>query len=88
LPAERDLLMPGENCAVKLTLLKPMPIMQNLQFSIRDGERTRATGVVTGECFDYFLLFYSYLIFLFYRCFDAVKSAIVGRFTQKRTIGE
>lgn len=39
--------MPGEDCAMQLKFIKPMIIEKGARFTIRDGEVTLGTGVVT-----------------------------------------
>lgn len=46
LPSDRDMLMPGENCTVDLTLHKPMAIDKQYRFTLRNHDITIARGVV------------------------------------------
>jgi len=43
----REILMPGEDCSMELKFIKPMAIEKGARFTIRDGEVTLGTGVVT-----------------------------------------
>lgn len=46
LPPDRDMLMPGENCTVELTLWTPMAVDKQYRFTIRNHDMTIARGVV------------------------------------------
>lgn len=41
------MLMPGEQCSTKLTLIKRMPMMIGQTFTVREGRNTVATGIIT-----------------------------------------
>ncbi|KAG8041320.1 hypothetical protein G9C98_002308 [Cotesia typhae] len=42
-----NMLMPGEQCSTKLTLIKRMPMMVGQTFTVREGRNTVATGQIT-----------------------------------------
>lgn len=42
-----SMLMPGEQCKTKLTLIKKMPVIQGQTFTFRENGTTAATGVIT-----------------------------------------
>ncbi|CAG5089126.1 Similar to Tufm: Elongation factor Tu, partial [Cotesia congregata] len=42
-----NMLMPGEQCSTKLTLIKRMPMMVGQTFTVREGRNTIATGQIT-----------------------------------------
>ncbi|XP_008559285.1 elongation factor Tu [Microplitis demolitor] len=42
-----NMLMPGEQCSTKLTLIKRMPMMIGQTFTVREGRNTVATGIIT-----------------------------------------
>jgi elongation factor Tu len=46
LPADKEMVMPGDNVSVKIKLIAPIAMEQGLRFSIREGGRTVGTGVV------------------------------------------
>ena len=46
LPAGVEMVMPGDNISVSVELIHPIAIEQGLRFSIREGGRTVASGVV------------------------------------------
>lgn len=41
------MLMPGEQCAANLTLVKKMPIVEGQSFTVRENRTTVATGIIT-----------------------------------------
>jgi elongation factor Tu len=47
LPEGQDMVMPGDNVAVKVQLITPIAMEENLRFAIREGGRTVGAGVVT-----------------------------------------
>jgi elongation factor Tu len=47
LPADKEMVMPGDTVTFKVTLLQPIAMDQGLRFAIREGGRTVGAGVVT-----------------------------------------
>jgi elongation factor Tu len=47
LPEGRELVMPGDNVELKVTLINPVAVEQGMRFAIREGGRTVGAGVVT-----------------------------------------
>jgi len=47
LPAGVEMVMPGDNIQMTITLITPIAIEQGLRFAIREGGRTVGSGVVT-----------------------------------------
>ncbi len=47
LPAGRDMVMPGDNITVTVTLIAPVAMEKGLRFAIREGGRTVGAGQVT-----------------------------------------
>uniref|UniRef100_A0A452H1Z0 Elongation factor Tu n=1 Tax=Gopherus agassizii TaxID=38772 RepID=A0A452H1Z0_9SAUR len=47
LPPGKEMVMPGEDTALTLTLRQPMVLEEGQRFTLRDGNRTIGTGVVT-----------------------------------------
>jgi elongation factor Tu len=47
LPADKEMVMPGDTITFKVTLLNPIAMEQGLRFAIREGGRTVGAGVVT-----------------------------------------
>ena len=47
LPAGTDMVMPGDNTDMKVTLQKPIAMEEGLKFAIREGGHTVGAGVVT-----------------------------------------
>ncbi|QQS69647.1 elongation factor Tu [Candidatus Saccharibacteria bacterium] len=47
LPAEKEMVMPGDTVTFKVKLLAPIAMEQGLRFAIREGGRTVGAGVVT-----------------------------------------
>ncbi len=48
LPADKEMVMPGDTVTFKVKLLAPIAMEQGLNFAIREGGRTVGAGVVTG----------------------------------------
>jgi elongation factor Tu len=51
LPEGREMVMPGDNVELKVDLITPIAMEQNLRFAIREGGRTVGAGVV-AEIFE------------------------------------
>ena len=47
LPADKEMVMPGDTVTFKVKLLQPIAMEQGLRFAIREGGRTVGAGVVT-----------------------------------------
>lgn len=47
LPADKQMVMPGDNATFKVKLIAPIAMQEGLKFSIREGGRTVGAGVVT-----------------------------------------
>jgi elongation factor Tu len=47
LPADREMVMPGDNLTVTVELVSPVAMDQELKFAIREGGRTIGAGVVS-----------------------------------------
>jgi elongation factor Tu len=47
LPADKEMVMPGDTLTFKVKLLQPIAMEQGLNFAIREGGRTVGAGVVT-----------------------------------------
>ncbi|HUD06905.1 MAG TPA: elongation factor Tu [Candidatus Saccharimonadales bacterium] len=47
LPADKEMIMPGDTTTFKVKLLAPIAMEQGLRFAIREGGRTVGAGVVT-----------------------------------------
>jgi elongation factor Tu len=47
LPADKEMVMPGDTITFKVKLLAPIAMEQGLNFAIREGGRTVGAGVVT-----------------------------------------
>jgi elongation factor Tu len=47
LPAGTEMVMPGDNVQMEITLIEPVAIEQGLRFAIREGGRTVGAGVVS-----------------------------------------
>jgi elongation factor Tu len=47
LPAGREMVMPGDNVELVVTLISPIAMDKDLRFAIREGGRTVGSGVVT-----------------------------------------
>ncbi len=48
LPAGTEMVMPGDNVTMTVTLIAPIAMEQGLRFAIREGGRTVGAGVVAG----------------------------------------
>lgn len=48
LPADKEMVMPGDDVTFKVTLQAPIAMEQGLNFAIREGGRTVGAGVVTS----------------------------------------
>ena len=46
LPAGTEMVMPGDNIKMVVTLINPIAMEQGLRFAIREGGRTVGAGVV------------------------------------------
>ena len=46
LPAGTEMVMPGDNIAMEVTLIAPIAMEEGLRFAIREGGRTVGAGVV------------------------------------------
>jgi elongation factor Tu len=46
LPADREMVMPGDNVRLSVTLIKPIAMEEGLRFAIREGGRTVGAGVI------------------------------------------
>ena len=47
LPAGTEMVMPGDNCEMEVTLITPIAMEEGLRFAIREGGRTVGAGVVS-----------------------------------------
>jgi elongation factor Tu len=47
LPAGTEMVMPGDNIAMTVTLIAPIAMDEGLRFAIREGGRTVGAGVVS-----------------------------------------
>lgn len=47
LPADKEMVMPGEDTSLILHLRQPMVLEKGQRFTLRDGNRTIGTGLVT-----------------------------------------
>ena len=47
LPADKEMVMPGDTVTFKVSLQAPIAMEQGLRFAIREGGRTVGAGVVT-----------------------------------------
>jgi len=47
LPAGTEMVMPGDNVNLEITLITPIAIEEGLRFAIREGGHTVGAGVVT-----------------------------------------
>jgi elongation factor Tu len=47
LPAGTEMVMPGDNISMTVTLIAPIAMEEGLRFAIREGGRTVGAGVVT-----------------------------------------
>ena len=48
LPDGVEMVMPGDNIRMEITLITPIAMDEGLRFAIREGGRTVASGVVSG----------------------------------------
>jgi elongation factor Tu len=46
LPADKEMVMPGDNVSIEVTLIHPIAMEDGLRFAIREGGRTVGAGVV------------------------------------------
>ncbi|MGB0505189.1 MAG: elongation factor Tu, partial [Pikeienuella sp.] len=46
LPAGTEMVMPGDNVKMEVTLIAPIAMEERLRFAIREGGRTVGAGVV------------------------------------------
>jgi elongation factor Tu len=46
LPADKEMVMPGDNVAIEVALIHPIAMEEGLRFAIREGGRTVGAGVV------------------------------------------
>ena len=46
LPAGTEMVMPGDNISITVTLIQPIAMEEGLRFAIREGGRTVGAGVV------------------------------------------
>ena len=46
LPANVEMVMPGDNCAMEVELITPIAMEKELRFAIREGGRTVGAGVI------------------------------------------
>ena len=47
LPADVEMVMPGDNVAIEVELITPIALEKEVRFAIREGGRTIGSGVVT-----------------------------------------
>ncbi|HHT01272.1 MAG TPA: elongation factor Tu, partial [Firmicutes bacterium] len=47
LPEGVEMVMPGDNVKMEITLITPIAVEEGLRFAIREGGRTVGAGVVT-----------------------------------------
>ena len=47
LPAGTEMVMPGDNVSIVVSLIAPIAMEEGLRFAIREGGRTVGAGVVT-----------------------------------------
>jgi len=47
LPEGIEMVMPGDNVQMKVTLIQPIAMEEGLRFAIREGGRTVGAGVVS-----------------------------------------
>ena len=50
LPEGVEMVMPGDNVAMEVTLITPVALEEGLRFAIREGGRTVGAGVVSADC--------------------------------------
>jgi elongation factor Tu len=47
LPEGTEMVMPGDNIAMKIKLITPIAVEEQMRFAIREGGRTVGSGVAT-----------------------------------------
>jgi elongation factor Tu len=47
LPADTEMVMPGDNVKMKVSLIAPIAMEDGLRFAVREGGRTVGAGVVS-----------------------------------------
>jgi elongation factor Tu len=47
LPANAEMVMPGDNVAIEVELITPIAMEKELRFAVREGGRTVGAGVVS-----------------------------------------
>ncbi|MEL7391906.1 MAG: elongation factor Tu, partial [Pseudomonadota bacterium] len=48
LPADKEMVLPGDNVKMSVELIQPIAMDQGLRFAIREGGRTVGAGVVAA----------------------------------------
>jgi len=48
LPEGTEMVMPGDNVTMEVTLIQPIATEETLKFAIREGGRTIGSGIVTS----------------------------------------
>ncbi len=48
LPADRDMVMPGDSASLEVSLVTPIAMEKGMQFAIREGGRTVGAGTITN----------------------------------------
>ncbi|MFN7055560.1 MAG: elongation factor Tu, partial [Hyphomonas sp.] len=48
LPADKEMVLPGDNVKMDVELISPIAMDQGLRFAIREGGRTVGAGVVSA----------------------------------------
>ncbi|KAB0544735.1 elongation factor Tu, partial [Kerstersia gyiorum] len=48
LPADKEMVLPGDNVSIVVKLLAPIAMEEGLRFAIREGGRTVGAGVVAS----------------------------------------
>ncbi|WP_459077348.1 EF-Tu C-terminal domain-related protein, partial [Hyphomonas atlantica corrig.] len=48
LPADKEMVLPGDNVKMDVELIQPIAMDQGLRFAIREGGRTVGAGVVSA----------------------------------------
>ncbi|HLU80289.1 MAG TPA: elongation factor Tu, partial [Burkholderiaceae bacterium] len=48
LPADKEMVLPGDNVSMEVTLIAPIAMEEGLRFAIREGGRTVGAGVVAS----------------------------------------
>ncbi|MGB3705354.1 MAG: elongation factor Tu, partial [Castellaniella sp.] len=46
LPADKEMVLPGDNISIEVNLIAPIAMEEGLRFAIREGGRTVGAGVV------------------------------------------